>query len=61
MGRTVIRIKDGQVKLETFGFAGEACEAATKRAEVALGRRVANERKSEYYEAAGEGVSEEVR
>ena len=39
----------GQTKIETKGFEGEACREASRRLEQALGQRTAEELKSEFY------------
>lgn len=40
---------DGSVKIEAQGFAGSACEQATKALEDALGRVVDDQRTSDYW------------
>lgn len=46
-------IGDGNVEIETKGFKGSACEAATKAFEEVLGGEItAKKRKTEYYQAA---------
>ena len=44
-------IGDGQVELESSGFKGAACEAATKGFEAVLGGPITNKKKkAEFYE-----------
>jgi len=46
-------IENGQVTIETSGFTGAACEAATKAFEEALGGNIGDKtRKREYYAKA---------
>lgn len=53
---------DGKVRLETSGFAGEACLAATKDLESLLGaKNPERELKAEYYDRAETKTAEKVR
>ncbi|MDR1282412.1 MAG: DUF2997 domain-containing protein [Opitutaceae bacterium] len=47
----------GQVKIETSGFTGSACEKATAEIEKALGQKTSSKRKAEYYKAGNTNVS----
>ena len=42
----------GGVRVETKGFAGRACQEASRFLEAALGRRTAEQRTSAYYQSA---------
>lgn len=46
-----------QVKIETAGYSGNSCQAATAALEAALGTRVAEELTDEYYKQGDEHQS----
>jgi len=47
----VFTISGGKVEIESSGFTGNACEAATKAFETALGGEITNKtKKAEYYQ-----------
>ena len=50
----VIVAPDGSTRIETRGFAGASCRAASQFLEAALGRRSAERLTSEYYQAVTE-------
>ena len=54
MSRTIeiLVTPDGQARLETRGFAGQQCRAASQFLEAALGQVTAERLTSEYYQAA---------
>ena len=53
---------NGKVRLETSGFAGDECLAATKDLEQLLGaKEPARELKAEYYDRAEGKTAEKVR
>ena len=41
---------DGTLTIETVGFKGSSCEAATKALEEALGQSTGSKKKPEYYQ-----------
>jgi len=45
---------DGSTRVETRGFAGAGCQAASQFLEAALGKRSAEQLTSEYYQAVNE-------
>ncbi len=46
---TLIISSDGKTKVETHGFDGQACQAASKFIETALGRKTAEQLKPEFF------------
>jgi len=55
----VFTIEDGQVTVETTGFTGTACEAASKEFTDALGGgTVSNKRKPEFFKTAEHAQSQ---
>ena len=48
----IIVAPDGQARIETRGFAGPGCRAASQFLEIALGQGSAERLTSEYYQAA---------
>jgi len=47
--RITVTIKNGNVKIETSGFSGSACQDATRRLSKVLGRSVKDEATAEMY------------
>lgn len=47
--RIVFTVENGQVTLETTGFTGPACEAATKAFEEALGGKITEKKRTADY------------
>ena len=45
--------EEGNCKIEAHGFIGVGCESAVKEISDALGERVTQERKREYYQREG--------
>ena len=43
---------NGETKLETKGFSGAGCQAASEFLEAVLGRKTRDERTAEFYQAA---------
>ena len=50
----IIVSPDGQLRLETRGFQGAECQAASQFLERALGRRTGEQLTAEYHQAASE-------
>jgi hypothetical protein len=51
---------NGETKLETHGFAGAECLAATRDFEAALGRKTAERLSAEYFQAAAQGAEQRL-
>ena len=58
---TLIIAADGKTKVETHGFDGQACQAASKFIEQALGQKTAEQFKPEYFTDINNSQQMEVR
>ena len=54
----VIISPKGESRIETHGFAGEACRAATKQLETALGAKQHETLKPEFYEQQSTNIQQ---
>ena len=57
----VLITPNGETKLETKGFAGAGCQAASEFLEAALGRKTRDERTAEFYQTAVNAPSVQER